>query len=156
MRLNNCEKCGKRLSTDKRRKGNSCRSCIIAIPETPEAKAKRIAAIKLYWATNPERRLQQAEMCRSHMTPERRARAADAIRRNRTWEKTPPEALAKWQKSGVIAARERHLGWCPHELRNDYRDLRVKKGLSATEAREIILAQHEKNMAAFRRKLGAA
>ncbi len=58
-------------------------------------------------------------------------------------------------KSGRTLSARR-MAWCPPELRDQYRWLTATKKMKAAEAREIIIAQHEKNMAEFRRKLEAA
>lgn len=59
-----------------------------------------------------------------------------------------PECLKRIGRSRT----ETLLAWCPRELRDEYRRL-LRKRVKAAEAKEMILAQHEKDMAAFRRRL---
>ena len=63
-----------------------------------------------------------------------------------------PESYAKAGRT--LSAK--CLAWCPPELRDEYRRLTASKKIPAKQARAMILEQHEKAMAEFRRKLGAA
>ena len=52
-----------------------------------------------------------------------------------------PEAIAKRDMKAVgDKLRERYLGWCPEEYRDEYRRLMRSKGMNAREARECIKA----------------
>lgn len=66
-------------------------------------------------------------------------------------------AQPKGSESRMRAGRgvsEHRMAWCPRECRDEYRRLVRSKGIPAAEARAIILAQHEREMTAFRRKCG--
>ncbi|WP_158512713.1 hypothetical protein [Sphingobium sp. SYK-6] len=60
-----------------------------------------------------------------------------------------PEAIAK----RVRTFRARKLSWCPPHLRDEYIRLMVNKHIPAAQAREIILAQWDADLA--RRKHAA-
>lgn len=150
-----CTSCGCAIRPDRKRKTTLCRTCANRRPRDPEAEARRKEKIRLTFAARPELAETARERSRSAMTPERRAKAAETIRAHRSWEKTPAEVMAKWQRNGAHAAREKRLGWCPPELRDLYAQLTKRRNFSAAEAREIVLAQHAKNMAAFRKSIGA-
>lgn len=152
----NCQECGAQLCSDPRRKTDKCRPCYQAWTKTPEGSAFRSAIAKRMHIKDPTLRLRIAAANRAGVTDERRAKMAVVARINRNWEKSTYENRLKWQRAGVLASAEKRLGWCPHELRDEYRRLVDAKNFPPAEAREIILAQHEKNMADFRRKLGAA
>jgi len=72
------------------------------------------------------------------------------------WLKALPSVTPEVRARAARTFSERCMAWCPRELRDEYRRLVTSKKLTAAQARQIILAQHEKNMAAFRRKLEAA
>lgn len=153
-----CADCGKQIS--KSSKSGLCHPCWqYKSNRDPERIAKRGAAIRAKHQIDPTIRLRiaagiKAFIANSPEEQERRRTAPHlkdmhikgvAAARN-------PEVLAK--RARTIS--EQRMAWCPPELRDEYRYLVRIKGLRHPQAREIILAQHEKNMAEFRRKLEAA
>lgn len=109
--------------------------------ERPELKAQRQELGRLV-ASLPE-------------TTEARKRAGETARKRGYWRDAI--AAASTPENRRLAAQswtERRLGWCPPELRDHYRELLTRRHVPAAEAKEMILAQHEKNMREFRRSIG--
>lgn len=87
--------------------------------------------------------------------PEEIERRRNAPHLKELWRKglagITPEVLARRGQT-ISAAR---MAWCPVELRDEYKRLMRVYNYRAGEARAMILAQHERNMAEFRRSIGA-
>lgn len=141
-------------------KGNKtgyCRKHVSAAMTGPEHGAKISAALRRKIALDPVYKQQCQERGRKQCaTPKMRAAATEAAKRSGAWRKAAAAVTPEDYARAVKRSAETRLGWCPAELRDEYRELVYRRKFKAAEAREIILAQHEKNMAAFRRKLGAA
>lgn len=158
----NCTVCDKpldgRTTTGLCRK-HSAKRLIALMPAERLALGRERAgeAMRKYWMAHPEKLAAAAERLRQMtQTPEHSQRASETMKRNRTWEIgwqtcQTPEARARRRQS----MSDRKLSWCPPELRDEYRRLRRKKNLPASEAREIVLAQHERDMARFRERFAA-
>jgi hypothetical protein len=85
-----------------------------------------------------------------------RQRAGRTTRESGSWKAAI--AAASTPEARLRAARswsEKRLGWCPPELRDEYRSLVIRHKVKAADAKEMILVQHEKNMREFRRSIGA-
>lgn len=96
------------------------------------------------------------DRARKMLGPKQREAAREASKRSGAWRVAAAAITPEHRAKGAKRLSEQRLAWCPRELREEYRRLVYTKKVKAAEAREIILAQHEKNMAAFRRKLKAA
>lgn len=132
-----CRKCGKALK--RRNKTGFCkahwqRAVFIADPSQKE----RMRAIA-------ERNL------RTPKATEARRRAAQA---SGAWRKALAAVTPEDRRIAGARSRATKLAWCPPELRDDYVFLVKRRGWKAAEAREIILRQHETDMARFRRSIG--
>lgn len=55
-------------------------------------------------------------------------------------------------KAGRKASRTK-LSWCPPELIGEYRHIRRNRGLTAAEAKEVILNQHEADLQRLRNRM---
>lgn len=153
-----CKRCPAPIT--RQSKSGYCRSCSNIVKSAdPEFQAKRIAGIRRGLALNPERR----EAYRARVIEIGKLPHATEARRKKALELNL-SAIGRAALVGDAAARERSgkrrtetlMAWCPPELREDYRRLVYSCKMSAAEAREIILAQHDKDMRDFRRKLAAA
>lgn len=149
--------CGTELSRPNRT--GRCKPCAVAwLNSSTDIKARRVKGLHRMMAARPEWRERVRALGRLERSPEFRERARQTCTERRLWEyglpkARTPEANAKRGRS----LTEAKLGWCPRELRDHYRTLTKNHGYKAAEARAMILEQHEKDMAAFRRKcLGAA
>lgn len=131
-----------------------CRPCATRKTLAERTPEQRCAMTKRGMARNPELKRFYGDCLRAATaTPEHRERARALIVGRALWLQSSahgPEARAKAGRT----LSEQRLAWCPRELRDDYRTMRRKVG--ASEARRIILDQHERDMAAFRQKLEAA
>jgi len=75
--------------------------------------------------------------------------------RMRLWERGHAAVTPESRALGGKRQSDKKLAGIPHELRDEYRYLTKNKGIPAAEARAAILAQHETEMARFRREIGA-
>lgn len=145
----NCKTCGKPLW-----KGNKYGHCKAHI--SPEARANMTAGLRRKMQSDPEYMQRVIALARANVArPEHRQKLTEAARRSGAWRKA---LAATTPESYLLAARraaETKLSWCPPEYRDEYRRLTSTKRMRAHEAKAIILAQHEKDMAEFRRKLRA-
>lgn len=144
--------CGTQVA--RRNTSGRCKSCTLVWLNTdPEAKAKRVQGLHRMMALRPEWADKIRALGRAPKSAEHREAARRSAKERRLWEyglpaSQTPEANAK-RGRGIT---ERMLGWCPPELRDDYRKLVRNYGYKAAEARELILERHEAEMARFRRK----
>lgn len=149
-----CQTCGKALSRQNR--SGYCKHHVSAAKaQDPAWREAQRAGAKRALQANPERMdALKARMRASNTTPEKRAWAAERARQmglaeiGRAVAQTP-EAQAK--RSASCTATK--LAWCPPHLRESYRHLIYSKKIPAAEAREIILAQEQAEIAAMRRRL---
>ena len=146
----NCKVCAKRLS-----RGNKYGHCRLHI--SPEARANMTAGLRRKMQEDPAYlEVIRAQARANAARPEHRRMLTEAAKRSGAWRKALAATTPESYKLAGARSADTKLSWCPPELRADYHALTNSKGLLAAEARAIILAQHEKNMADFRRKLGAA
>jgi hypothetical protein len=144
-----CTTCGKQLYV--RNKSGYCAAHSNA---SPEKRAKISASLRLAMAANPElREARRRGGIASANLPGERERRAKLCAERRLWElgtaARTEETFAKIGRS----TSERRMAWCPRELRDDARRL-IRQNFKLADVKEIILAQHETNMARFRAKLG--
>lgn len=153
-----CADCAKPIS--KYSKSGLCFSCWQAKSNRdPERIARRAAAIREKHKLDPTIRLRIAAGVKAFIagSPEEQER-----RRNEPHLKDMHiKGVAAARHPEVLARRARtisemRMAWCPKELREEYKYLTRIKSLRHAEAKRIILAQHEKNMADFRKSLEAA
>jgi hypothetical protein len=112
----------------------------------PAFNAKRLAGLRAYHDTPEAKRTLAASLARfrANMTEEQRER----LREHGRWlarEVLTPEVLARSRSpearaKGGAKYTENRLGWCPPEMRDEYRHLMRSKRYSAAEARAIIEA----------------
>jgi len=144
-----CKTCGKALW-----KGNKHGYCRAHI--SPEARANMTAGLRRKMQTDPEYMQRIIALARANVArPEHRQKLTEAAKRSGAWRK----ALAATTPESYILAGKRaadtKLSWCPPEYRDEYRRLKDTKRMRAHEAKALILAQHEKDIEVFRRKLSA-
>lgn len=151
----NCRQCENRLGRGN--KSGLCKPCFSVQPK-PEGFGARVSAgLKRKLAADPVFK----EKLRAIALANTRSEKAFSIRQERfkreqMWLRgnrasLTPEAMERRAR----AASATKLAWCPPELRDEYRRLIYSKRLPSAEAREIVLAQHERDMANFRRSIGA-
>lgn len=149
-----CKTCAKLLSAAN--KIGYCRAHAAQAMAGPEHAARVSAGLKRKLAQDPIYREQcKARALKNCASETLRTAAKEASKRSGAWRKALAAVTPEDYKRGAARCAETKLAWCPPELRDAYRDLLYRKKLKAAEARELILAQHEKDMAGFRRKLGA-
>lgn len=145
----NCKTCGKALW-----RGNKygyCRSHI-----SPEARANMTAGLRRKMQSDPEYMQRVIALARANVArPEHRQKLTEAAKQSGAWRKALAATTPESYQLAATRAAETKLSWCPPEYRAEYRRLKDTKRMRAHEAKAIILAQHEKDMAEFRRKLGA-
>jgi len=145
----NCKTCGKSLW-----KGNKygyCRSHI-----SPEARANMTAGLRLKMQSDPEYMQRIIALARANVArPEHRQKLTEAARKSGAWRKALAATTPESYQLAADRAADTKLAWCPPEYRDEYRRLKDSKRLRAHEAKSIILAQHEKDMAEFRKRLCA-
>ncbi len=151
-----CADCAKPIT--RQSKSGLCRTCSLKRRNSdPEFQAKRLARVKQVFALRPE--LVQARrqfMTALNKTDKARKRAGEQARRIGLGAIGQACLTPECWKRGAKTLEEKRLGHIPPELRDEYRYLVNKKRCTAKEATAIILAQHEKNMADFRKSLEAA
>ncbi len=136
-----CIDCGKPVS--RQSKKGRCKSCsAVHLNSTPEFAARRAAGQARYYATPgvKERHTARLEAHRRNQTAEERARRREfGLQQAREVLARPdvrarsnsPEALRKRGASRT----NNLLGWCPPELRDEYRQLCASKRFNAAGAR---------------------
>lgn len=149
-----CQTCGVQLGRNNR-SGYCKRHVSAAMAQNPAWREAQREGAKRALLANPTRLdALRARVRARNTSSEHRAWAADRARQiglaeiGRTTAHTP-EAVAK--RSASCTATK--LAWCPPHLREDYRRLIRTKHIRAAEAREIILAQEQAEIAAMRRRL---
>jgi hypothetical protein len=148
-----CAECGKVLGR-RNRSGLCQRHATIRFNRDPAVNAQRSITIRRRFATDPGMRLRQREgLVRHFSQPEVKARLREAAQRNGLAAKgraaLTPEGLARRNR----ANSERIMGWCPPELREEAKWLRRHGHMPLEEVKQIILDQHERDMAQFRDRL---
>lgn len=152
-----CTTCGKQIS--KQSRTGMCQPCSTrALNASPAFQERRLAGIRRKVETDPEHvaRLRERIVAAGKLPQAVEARRA-AMGQRRIWEhaRGGPPAGSPSRIRGGIRQSETKLAWCPRELRDAYRDLVKRKRIPAVEARRLILEQHDRNMANFRRLIGA-
>lgn len=145
----NCKACGKALW-----KGNASGFCRKHIP--PDRRAKMAEGIRRKIKHDPVYLEKLRSLARANSSkPGHIAKMVEASVKAETWRvgqaALTPESYAKAGRT--FSAR--YMAWCPPELRDEYRRLTGSKKIPAKQARAMILEQHDKAMADFRRKLSA-
>lgn len=141
-------------------KTGNCRPCAARlVGKSPAANAKKSEGLKRRYQIDPTYREKVRDHMRDlHNRPEIKQAASERAKANRLSQigkvafLADPEARERLGRS----VRDSRLSWCPPELRSLYTELVKGKRIPSHEAREIIFAQHEHDMAVFRRKMGAA
>lgn len=148
-----CKTCAKLLSAAN--KIGYCRAHAAQAMAGPEHAARVSAGLKRKLAQDPIYREQcKARALKNCASETLRTAAKEASKRSGAWRKALAAVTPEDYKRGAARCAETKLAWCPPELRDAYRELMYRKKFKAAEARQIIMDQHEKDMAAFRRKLG--
>lgn len=152
--MTGCKRCDKPLGP--RNVSGYCRKHYSAAEhQNADHGAKISRALKLKYAHDPVFAERAKETARANLF--KASGSKQTATRLRLWEIGLPFSLAPEVRARAARTHsERRMAWCPRELREDYRRLVYSKKLRAAEAREIILAQHEKDMATFRKSLGYA
>lgn len=142
MSNGNCSSCYKPLGRGN--KSGMCRSCVCQRLNTdPEMHARKVAGTRKKYEDPAWVAAKRAKLIEIGRRPDviekRRIRGREhakaVLTRPDVWNRTQtPEARAR-------AGRKRSetvMGWCPPELRDEYRDLVRSKRIPAAEARAII------------------
>lgn len=139
--------CGKTLSSQN--KSGKCRTCYVGWLNTdPEMVARRHAAQVEFFA-RPDVKERLRERARHFMAnlPEHeieRRREAGKILFRQYLARPDVVAITAAPETRARAGRARTetvLGWCPPELRDEYRELKRRLGLTAAEARAALEPQ---------------
>lgn len=147
--MGECKTCGKPLW-----KGNKYGHCKAHI--SPEARANMTAGLRRKMQSDPEYMQRVIALARANVArPEHRQKLTEAAKQSGAWRKALAATTPESYQLAATRAAETKLAWCPLEYRAEYRRLKDTKRMRAHEAKAIILAQHEKDMAEFRRKLSA-
>ncbi len=138
----------------RRNRTGLCRKCVT---NDPDVNARRKAGLKRTYDLHPEMREAATERLRAATrTPEHAERARKMMTENRLWEKgmiaIGPAGSPSRRKCAATLSNTR-LKHIPPELRKDYRRLVTHKGFTAAEATVIITADHEFQMAKWRRNI---
>lgn len=150
-----CKECGKTLH--KHNKSGYCRQHVGKHMMGPDHGAKISAGLQKKLMEDPIYR----EQCRQRalkncQSPKLREASRQAAIRSQAWRKAAAAITPDDYRRGAQRGADTKLAWCPAEYRAEYHHLTNIKKFKAAEAKAIILAQHEKDMAEFRRKLGVA
>lgn len=128
--------------------------CRAHVNGSPEARAKNSLAQSRALALNPELRESRREAGRkgANLPGERQRRSVAAKAQNLSKiGRSARDSLSFEKLSRSVSATR--MAWCPPELRDEARRLTAGKRLPLAEVKEIILAQHERDIARFRAKL---
>jgi uncharacterized Zn finger protein (UPF0148 family) len=154
--MKTCAKCDTVLF--RKNKTGLCRAHWVEHTRTPEWRERVSRTQRRILFERPELKIKRQEvgrrMAQLPATVEARKRTGQIARERGYWK--DGMAAANTPENRLRAARtcsERRLGWCPPELRDEYRLLITRHKVKAAEAREIILRQHETDMARFRRSI---
>lgn len=124
---------------------------------TPETRAKISEARLRRFASDPAFKARQGDLARAAAnTPQSRAASRATLIKTRAWI-AGNAAQPKGSPSRLLAAERAaltKLSWCPPHLRDKYRVL-VRKSIPSSEARRIILEEHEIEMRRWRKSVGA-
>lgn len=135
----------------------NCRVCSANLDRT-----NRSGYCKNHWrsrliAADPlEKERARAAANRNFQTPKAAAARREAAVRSQAWKAGLAAVTPEHRKLAGARSRATKLAWCPPELRDTYVFLIRRRRFKAAEAREIVLRQHETDMARFRRRIGAA
>lgn len=156
METPRCRECGKLL--EKRNVSGFCRPHATAhIMSDPANRAKVSDSRRKMFMANPEAREAQAERTRAmrSLPQSRAARGRNLVggELGQRGNAARPKGSAARMKAGARVSATK-LAWCPPHLRSLYRDLSQGKRMKAAEAREIVLAQHEVDLARWRQEHG--
>lgn len=152
-----CSTCAKQISAQS--KTGMCQPCSTrALNADPSFQERRLAGIRRKIKTDPAHvaRLRERIIAAGKLPQAVEARR-NSMKMCRVWERArggPPAGSPERIRAGQRQS-ETKMAWCPRELRDDYRRLVHSKKIPAAQARGLILEQHERNMAKFRRSIGA-
>lgn len=151
-----CKSCSAPIT--RQSKTGYCAPCALrARNADPEFQQRRVNAIKRVFAYRPElSEGNRAFITALNKSPERRAQQAIISKQNRTIAHARKGLTPEVHKRIGQTQSRRRLAHIPPEYRDLYRCLMKKRGIKASDATAIVMAQHEKDMADFRRKLGVA
>ena len=153
-RLRECVDCSGQLGP--KNKTGYCRRCaVVRFNKDPARRAKLSSTLKRKYQVDPEYRAAMRDRLRAlAVNPKVQAIKSRSMKDNRIWEHARHlmHAGSPARQLAGKRIRETLLGWCPPERRDDYRHLVKMKHVSAADARAMILEEHERDMAAFRRK----
>lgn len=150
----NCSDCGADLKPSRQRKGTRCKPCTARhCSRDAEARAKISAASKRNWADPKLRAARVASMTAANRRPEivERARQRGKIHNNVARFAKPLPAGHPLRVQAGKTLTERRIGWCPPCYREAYHSLKQNDGFRAAEARSIIEAQIDRDLAAMRK-----
>lgn len=138
--MTGCRTCGAKLG-----RGNKRGYC----------KDHRGDALRMFFFLNPEAKDRARKtIVRNSQTEYAKQRRSEAAKRIRLheigWEaQNNPSS----RKKRAQTQSDQKLSWCPRELRDEYKLLTRTKKLPSSEAKAIILDQHDRNLKAFRERL---
>lgn len=146
-----CKVCQKELYS-----GNKSGFCAPCWNVSDEKKAKASAAAKRNWQ-KPELRAIYIEQGTKNVTrPDVVAKRKEAVQAKRTWEIARKAITPEIADKAIQRGTETKMAHIPREYRAEYRKLTRTMRYSAAEASAMIAEQHEKDMAAFRRRVEGA
>ena len=145
-----CKVCGKSLW-----RGNQTGHCRSHVH--PEVRARQTESLRRKIQSDPVYLDKIRAQARANSSrPVHMEKLHEGSRRVKPWIKAraalTPESYIK---AGRRSA-DTKLAWCPPEYRDEYHNLTNAKRFKAAEAKAMILEQHAKDMAEFRRKLKVA
>lgn len=133
-----------------------CRKHFSSHCPRPERGARISASRKRFLQENPAEMTKIRDLCRTiAKLPQTRAAGSRNARKNRLWEIGQAALTPEARKLAGQRARATKLAWCPENLREAYLHLLYSSRIKKTEAKALILAEHEASLRKMRREMGA-
>lgn len=155
--MSGCVTCAKPLGRGN--KTGYCRGHVNQAVASPERSAAIRAGLVLYYSDPVNKQRARENIIRNSQTEhakQRRSDTAKAIGLHMIGQAAITADPAILERRARSQSNTK-MAWCPRELRAEYKRLVRTKKLPASEARAIILDQHERDMQTFRRDvLGVA
>lgn len=155
--MTGCAICAKPLS--RQNKTGYCKAHVNQAVASPERSAAISAGLKRHYSDPVNKQRGREAFIRNCQTEHAKQRRSESAKRiglhliGKAAIAADPTVLERRARS----QSNTKMAWCPRELRAEYKRLVRTKKLPASEARAIILDQHERDMQTFRRDvLGVA
>lgn len=150
-----CKTCEKELSA--RNKSGYCAKHVgAAMLHSPEVRAKANRSLRLRFYEDAELRERTTQkLLEVRATPKAKAARRERWMKDQPWlqgNASMPAGSGPRRRAGEKISAQ-YMAWCPHHLREMYRDLTQSKRVPAAEARQMVEKHAQREMDAIKREL---